>query len=126
MASASRLGKEFPSMSAVTFVQPASVPAPVRSIFRSVWAVTTQVRTAEQGDIDVFENLAQTGADWVDLDRTAGLDLSQVKTVWLSFGTVNDPNYQARLTGFDDATMRLAGPPVVKLQDELLRRVPRT
>jgi len=56
----------------------------------------------------------------------ARLNLTSVKTVWLTFGTINDPNYRAKLTGFDGRMLTLYGAHVKRLQDEALQRVPRS
>jgi len=113
-------------MTATTAAPPTlGADQPVRSVFGTVWRVTEQIRTTDQGDIDAFENIRRADEDWITFSDHARLNLTSVKTVWLTFGTINDPNYLAKLTGFDGRTLSLNGVHVERLQDELLRRVPR-
>lgn len=97
----------------------------VRSTLGTVWQVEHQVRSAEEGDIDLFSNASQTSDDWLHLGADARVNLRFVERVWLTFGTIPEPDYRATLTGFDGCSISIAGEPVVCLQDELLKRVRR-
>jgi hypothetical protein len=97
----------------------------VRSTLGTVWQVDHQVRSAEEGDIDLFSNAVQSSDDWLILGADERVNLRYVATVWLTFGTIPNPDYRATLTGFDGCCVKLAGEPVVWLQDELLKRVHR-
>lgn len=97
----------------------------VRSTLGTVWQVDHQVRSAEEGDIDLFSNAVQTSDDWLLLGSDERVNLRYVATVWLTFGTIPNPDYRATLTGFDGCCVKLTGEPVTSLQDELLKRVRR-
>ena len=97
---------------------------PTPATLGTVWQVDHQVRTAEEGDIDRFSNARQSSDDWVLLGGARRVNLRHVQTVWLTFGTIVNPEYRATLTGFDGRVLHLSGEPVVVLQDELLKRVP--
>ncbi len=97
----------------------------VRSTLGTVWQVDHQVRSAEEGDIDLFSNAVQSSDDWLHLGVDARVNLRHVASVWLTFGTIPNPDYRATLTGFDGCCVSLRGEPVVWLQDELLKRVRR-
>jgi hypothetical protein len=96
-----------------------------RSTLGTVWQVDHQVRSGGEGDIDVFSNARQASDDWLPIDGERRINLRWVQTVWLTFGTITNPDYRATLTGFDGSRVQIAGEPVVLLQDELLKRVPR-
>jgi hypothetical protein len=95
----------------------------LRSISNTEWSVA-QDRSYDRGDDDVFTRLQATGDDWIDLDDHSGqrVNLCLVTCVHLSFGTYARPNYQATLTDDIGNSVRVAGPWVLRLQDELLRR----
>jgi hypothetical protein len=97
----------------------------VRSTLGTVWQVDHQVRSAEEGDIDLFSNSVQTSDDWIMLSADERVNLRYVASVWLTFGTITNPDYRATLTGFEGRCVKLAGEPVTWLQDELLKRVHR-
>lgn len=97
----------------------------VRSTLGTVWQVDHQVRSADEGDIDHFSNATQTSDDWLVLCADKRVNLRYVATVWLTFGTIINPDYRASLTGFDGCCIVITGEPVVTLQDELLKRVRR-
>lgn len=111
-------------MSAVQIVSIAEEPQ-IRSTLGTIWQVEHQVRTAEEGDIDLFSNASQTSDDWLHLSGGKRVNLRHVATVWLTFGTIANPDYRASLTGFDDCSVVITGESVVGLQDELLKRVHR-
>ncbi len=111
-------------MSAMPVVAVTEEPA-IRSTLGTVWQVDHQVRSAEEGDIDLFSNAVQTSDDWLMLGTDERVNLRYVATVWLTFGTIPNPDYRATMTGFDGRCVKLAGEPVVWLQDELLKRVRR-
>ena len=90
-----------------------------------IWQVEHQVRTAEEGDIDLFSNTTQTSDDWLVVGHDERVNLRYVANIWLTFGTIPHPDYRATLTGFDGCSIRLLGESVVVLQDELLKRVRR-
>lgn len=94
-----------------------------RSISNTAWSVA-QDRSYDRGDDDVFTRLLATGDDWIDLDDHSSqrVNLCLVLHVHLSFGTYARPNYQAILTDEIGNSVRVAGPWVLRLQDELLRR----
>lgn len=111
-------------MSAVPVVTATEEPV-VRSTLGTVWQVDHQVRSASEGDIDHFSNAIQTSDDWVHLGADERVNLRYVATVWLTFGTIPNPDYRASLTGFDGCCITITGERVVWLQDELLKRVRR-
>ena len=97
----------------------------VRTTLGTVWQVDHQVRTADEGDIDHFSNATQTSDDWLHLGPDERVNLRYVSSVWLTFGTIPNPDYRASLTGFDGCCITITGERVVCLQDELLKRVRR-
>jgi|GEM_PF-5126470 len=97
----------------------------VQATIGTTWHVEHQVRTAEEGDIDLFSNSTQTSDDWIVVGPDKRINLRCVATVWLTFGTMQHPDYRATLTGFDGCTVQIMGEPVVTLQDGLLKRVRR-
>lgn len=88
----------------------------------TIWQVDHQVRNADEGDIDHFSNAIQTSDDWVILGPDARANLRHIASVWLTFGTIANPDYRASLTGFDGRAVAITGEAVVGLQDELLKR----
>jgi hypothetical protein len=111
-------------MSAMPVVATIDEPAAPKTL-GTIWQVEHQVRTAEEGDIDLFSNTTQTSDDWLVVSPDERVNLRYVANVWLTFGTIPNPDYRATLTGFDGCCVRLSGEPVVILQDELLKRVRR-
>lgn len=111
-------------MSAMPAVAATEEPA-VRSSLGTIWQVDHQVRSADEGDIDLFSNAIQTSDDWLHLGADERVNLRYVATVWLTFGTIPNPDYRASLTGFDGLCVAITGERVVCLQDELLKRVRR-
>jgi hypothetical protein len=97
----------------------------VRSTLGTVWQVDHQVRSADEGDIDHFSNTTQTSDDWIILCPDARVNLRYVASVWLTFGTIPNPDYRASLTGFDGCCITISGEAVITIQDELLKRVRR-
>ena len=97
----------------------------VRSTLGTVWQVDHQVRSADEGDIDLFSNAVQTSDDWIVLGADERVNLRYVASVWLTFGTITNPDYRATLTGFEGCCVKLVGDQVTWLQDELLKRVRR-
>ncbi len=93
----------------------------VRSISNTEWSVA-QDRSHDRGDDDVFTRLLANGDDWIALDSDHHINLCFVVHVHLSFGTYALPNYQALLMDDIGNSVRVAGPWVLRLQDELLRR----
>ena len=109
------------AMPAITTIDEPSV----HTTLGTTWQVEHQVRTAEEGDIDLFSNASQTSDDWLVLGLDKRINLRHVSTVWLTFGTIQQPDYRATLTGFDGCAVQIFGEPVVALQDGLLTRVRR-
>jgi hypothetical protein len=88
------------------------------------WLVA-QERSYEWGDDDLFtrlDDLSTAADDWIDLDPVHRVNLAGVTRVHISFGTYAAPNYQAFLNDDAGHTVRISGPLVLRLQDELLRR----
>ncbi len=94
----------------------------VRATLGTVWQVDHQVRSASEGDTDHFSNTSQTSDDWLMLGADERVNLRYVATVWLTFGTIPNPDYRASMTGFDGRCVVITGEPVVWLQDALLKR----
>ena len=111
-------------MSAMPVVAVAEEPI-ARTSLGTIWQVDHQVRSADEGDIDHFSNATQTSDDWLILSVDERVNLRYVASVWLTFGTIPNPDYRASLTGFDGRCITILGEPVVCLQDELLKRVRR-
>jgi len=93
----------------------------VRSISNTEWSVA-QDRSHDRGDDDVFTRLLASGDDWIELDSDHHINLCFVVHIHLSFGTYALPNYQALLVDDIGNSVRIAGPWVLRIQDELLRR----
>jgi hypothetical protein len=98
--------------------------ASIHILYQTEWSVA-QARSYAAGDTDVFERARVTGEDWLDLGMIGRINLQHVLLVHLSFGTYAQPNYQAVITDEDGVSVRVSGPLVLRLQDELLRRTKR-
>jgi hypothetical protein len=93
-------------------------------LYQTEWSVA-QERSYARGDTDIFESVRASGEDWLDLGQMGRVNLQHVAQVHLTFGTYSSPNYQAELTDDAGRSVRLCGPVVLRLQDELLRRTKR-
>ena len=98
--------------------------ASIHTLYQTEWSVA-QERSYDAGDTDLFERSRVTGEDWVCLGPSGRINLQHVQRIHLSFGTYAQPNYQATLSDDAGMSLRFAGPAVVLLQDELLRRTKR-
>jgi hypothetical protein len=102
----------------------ATEPPQLHAVVHTTWSVA-QERSHEGGDDDLFLRLdgsAHASDDWIDLDGRHRVNLACVTRVHIAFGTYAAPNYQALLSDADGQAVRVSGPLVLRLQDELLRR----
>lgn len=95
--------------------------AAVRTVFQTEWSVI-QERSAARGDFDAFSKLRHGGSDPIDLGGSDELELADVVTVDLTFGTFTRPNYVAIVTFSSGQQRHIHGQQVIHLQHELLQR----
>ena len=95
--------------------------AAVRTVFQTEWSVV-QERSAARGDFDSFSRVRGGGSDWIKLGDDERIDLGDVVSVELTFGTFTNPNYFAILVTSSERQRYLHGQQVIVLQHELLQR----
>lgn len=95
--------------------------AAVRAVFHTEWSVV-QERSAARGDFDSYAKLRHGDSDWIELGGEVEIDLADVVSVDLTFGTFINPNYVAVVTSSTGTQRHFHGQQVILLQHELLQR----